>query len=318
MLTSASTELFPSVPRAEAGDLTMTNHFDVVARPKMSLSSSYSGLVMRVYRWIWLGRIQSRRPDIPPGSLVLAAHYNGAVDGFVYGSQVPPARAVVSVQWHGNALGRALFPGIAVQRSKDAGKGGSNLHAFREMTGALAAGERLLFFPEGTSRLGRERLPIGRGTLLLLRSVRALSPRPALYFTAAHYHAPTCWRSDVSVGWVGPVALPASPDDDETWVKAQLLAAQDAAYAPPAPKSLRLLPLAALCALPYLPVWGVVGLAARRMADDDNVISLWKFLIGVPATLVALLVYTVLGTWLGAPVWVPLLSLLGGWALWKR
>src|SRR5688572_22839049 len=109
----------------------------------MSLSSSHSGFVLTLYRCIWLGRIVSKMPPIPPGSLVLAAHYNGLVDGFVYGSQIPSARGVVSAQWHRHLIGRLLFPGIAVQRAKD-GPGGNNIQAFRDMTAALTAGERLL------------------------------------------------------------------------------------------------------------------------------------------------------------------------------
>jgi 1-acyl-sn-glycerol-3-phosphate acyltransferase len=284
----------------------------------MAFSSGYSSFVLRVYRWLWLGRIASRRPDIPPGALVLAAHYNGLVDGFVYGSQLPPARAVVSVQWHRSFLGRVLFPGIAVQRAKDAGKGGDNLHAFRQMTAALAAGDRLLFFPEGTSRLGLARLPIGRGTLLLLKSVRRCSPPPPIFFCAAHYHTPTRWRSHVSLGWIGPLQLPESPAADESWVTEHLLAAQTAAYARPSPRVVGLTSLGALLAAPYLPVWAVAGWLAHRIADDDNVISLWKFLAGVPLTVGALVLYTGVAAGLGLPLWLPLASLLGGALLWNQ
>lgn len=283
----------------------------------MARSSSYSGFLLRAYRWIWLGRISSQRPEIPAGALILAAHYNGLVDGFVYGSQLPPARAVVSVQWHRHLIGRLLFPGIAVQRAKD-GAGASNLQAFREMTAALTSGDRLLFFPEGTSQLGTARLPIGRGTLLLLKSLRRPGPPPPIFFCAAHYHTPTRWRSAVTLGWVGPVAPPASPADDEQWVADCLLAAQSAAYARAAPASLRLTPLAAVLAAPYLPWWAVVRHFALRAADGENVISLWKFLIGVPATLLALAAYTVLAGFLGLPLWLPFASLVGGWLLWNR
>lgn len=302
----------------ERHGLTTSDLPRVVNTCDMSLSSSYSGFVLRVYRWLWLGRIASDRPDIPSGSLVLAAHYNGLVDGFAYGSELPPARAVVSVQWHRHLAGRLLFPGIAVQRAKDGGKGGENLSAFRQMTGALTAGDRLLFFPEGTSRLGTVRLPVARGTLLLLKSMRRSTPAAPIFFCAAHYHTPTGWRSHVSLGWVGPVALPESPGEDEAWVTRHLLAAQDAAYARPAPSVLGLTPVAALLAVPYLPLWTAVSWLAHRAADDRNVISLWKFLFGVPATLLALVAYTVLAEWAEVPPWLPIVSLFGGWSLWNR
>lgn len=283
----------------------------------MARSSSYSGFVLRAYRWIWLGRIRSKRPEIPPGALILAAHYNGLVDGFVYGSQLPPARAVVSVQWHRHLAGRLLFPGIAVQRAKD-GAGASNLQAFRQMTAALKSGDRLLFFPEGTSQLGPTRLPIGRGTLLLLKGLRRPGPPPPIFFCAAHYHTPTRWRSAVTVSWVGPIAPPESPNNDEQWVTDNLLTAQSKAFAPSAPVSFGLTPLAAIVAAPYLPVWALVRHFALRAADGENVISLWKFLIGVPATLLALVTYMVVAGCLGLPLWFPFASLLGAWLLWNR
>jgi 1-acyl-sn-glycerol-3-phosphate acyltransferase len=284
----------------------------------MALSSSYSALLTRLYRWWWLGRIDSHTPEIPPGSLILAAHYNGAVDGFVYGSRLPPFLAVISVQWHRSLIGRWLLPGIAVKRAKDRGSAAGNLAAFREMSLRLRAGERLLFFPEGTSRLGRERLPIGRGTLLLLRSLRAGGLRPRVFFVAAHYHDPTRWRSNASLGWVGPTDLPEANDGDETWIRENLLRAQAVAYAAPVPRSYRWTWLGALLALPYLPFWAATSALARRTADDENVIALWKFIFGVPVTFVALAGYVFLTGWLNLPLWIAPVSLAGGWLLWNR
>jgi hypothetical protein len=274
---------------------------------------------MRVYRWLWIGRIRSASPAIPPGSLIFAAHYNGLVDGFVYGSQSPGALGVISIQWHRHLVGRLLFPGIAVQRAKDAGKaGGDNLNAFRQMVAALGAGERLLFFPEGTSRLGTARLPVARGTLLLLKSAQRLTPPPPVFFVAAHYHDPTRWKSAVTLGWIGPVAPPSVAAEHERWVNENLLAAQALAYAAPPPRRFGLTIVAGFFALPYLPLWALVGVAARRIADEDNVISLWKFLLGVPATLLLLVVYTVVAMCSGFPWWAPAASLAGGWLLWNR
>jgi hypothetical protein len=161
-------------------------------------------------------------------------------------------------------------------------------------------------------------LPIARGTLLLLKSVRRATPPPAVFFCAAHYHSPTRWRSHVDLGWIGPVALPESATDDETWVTTNLLAAQAIAYERPAPRVMGLTVLAALLGAPYLPLWAIVTWLARRIADDDNVISLWKFLIGTPATLLALIIYTVVFGFVGWPLWLPLASLVGAWLLWNR
>jgi 1-acyl-sn-glycerol-3-phosphate acyltransferase len=281
-------------------------------------SSRHGALLMRLYRWLWLGRIESRPPEIPRGSLILAAHYNGLVDAFVYGSQLAAFIGVISAQWHRTLIGRWLLPGIAVKRAKDRGSNANNLAAFRLMVGQVQAGARLLFFPEGTSRLGMERLPIGRGTLLLLRGLRSGDTPPAVFFTAIHYHQPTRWRSNVSVGWVGPVAMPESSAQDEAWVQAHLLQAQSAAYSLPARPAYRWTWLAALLAWPYLPVWALTARLARRTADEENVIALWKFILGVPFTLIAWGAYTAIAAWWGLPWWIASASLTGGWLLWNR
>jgi 1-acyl-sn-glycerol-3-phosphate acyltransferase len=283
-----------------------------------SRASSRSALLMRFYRWIWLGRIESRPPEIPRGSLILAAHYNGLVDAFVYGSQLSSFIGVISAQWHLSFVGRWLLPGIAVKRAKDRGANAINLTAFRLMVGQMQAGERLLFFPEGTSRLGPARLPIQPGTLLLLRLLRREPAPPAVFFAAACYHQPTLWRSSVSVAWVGPLDLPTSPDGDIDWISAGLLKAQAAAYARPIPSSSRVTWLAPVVALPFLPAWFLAASLARRTADDENVIALWKFIFGVPVTLLALGGLTAIFVLIGWPWCMPLASLIGGWLLWKK
>jgi hypothetical protein len=284
----------------------------------MSFLALHSSFVTAVYRWIWLGRIDGQTPPLPPGAVVLAAHYNGAVDGFTYGSQLPPFFAVVSMQWHRTPLGRWLVPGIAVQRAKDGSGGGRNLSAFRAIVGRLRAGERLLFFPEGTSQLGLERLPVQPGTLLLFRQLRREAISPAIFFTAARYDQPTLWRSSVALAWVGPLALPASAGDDARFVTDGLLAAQSAACARPVPRASRTAWLAPVVALPFLPTWWLVARLAARTADDRNVIALWKFIFGVPLTVLNLLGLTLLALKLNLPACLAPVSLAGGWLLWRK
>ena len=237
----------------------------------MPTTAKHSGSITRFYRWLWLGKVVSFPPDIPPGSVIFAAHYNGAIDGFTYGSQLGAFVAVVSVQWQRTPFGRWLWPGIPVKRNKDSGSTASNTTAFRAIFHALECNDRLLFFPEGTSRLGLERLPVQPGTLLLLRKFRTMKPVPAVFFTAAHYHQPTRWGSAVSLSWTGPVPLPANATEDETWVRDNLLRVQSEAYAMPAPTPRRWWWLGALIALPYLPLWLVVAAAAHRIASDLSV-----------------------------------------------
>lgn len=273
----------------------------------------------RLYRSLWFGRVEGRAPAMG-GGLVLAAHYNGAVDGFLYGSQLPPFSAVVAAQWHRTGLGRFLLPGITVERRKDGVTGAANLSAFRRILTALQAGRRVLFFPEGTSRLGEERLPIQPGTLLLLRQLRRSCPEVPVYFAGARYDDPTSWGSSARLGWVGPLPLPADPTTDSAWVRDGLLEAQAAAQSAPRLRrpgqALRRV-LGGLLALPYLPVWWLTGRAARRIADGQNVIALWKFIVGVPATALALVVWFAVCQGLFGAGWVAAVSLFAGWWLWK-
>ena len=249
----------------------------------------------------------------------MAAHYNGALDGYTYGSQLAPFDGVVSVQWHRTALGRFLLPGIAVERQKDGVKGAANLIAFRKILAALQAGRLVLFFPEGTSRLGSERLPIQPGTLLLLRQIRKACPAIPIYFCAADYRTPTCWGSDVAFGWEGPLPVRAESADDAAWVMDGLLKAQARAQAAPLnPRSKILRAWALLVASPFLPVWWLVERRARKTADDTNVIALWKFIYGLPATALAWLVLSLLVQATLGHGWIVTASLVSGWALWKQ
>jgi len=107
-------------------------------------------------------------------------------------------------------------------------------------------------------------------------------------------------------------------EPDAAWVAENLRAAQAAAYAAPAPRQFHLTAVAALLAAPYLPLWAFVAILARRIADDTNVISLWKLLFGVPLTLIFAIGLTAFAIAAGYGWWWPVASLIGGWLLWNR
>lgn len=239
----------------------------------------------------------------------------------------PKLLGVISAQWHRSALGRVLLPAIAVTRGKDrrADEGGGNLGAFKAMLAGLDGNNALLYFPEGTSRLGPERLPVQRGTELLLRMARKEHPALPVYFAAANYEHPTLWRSRVRIALDGPHAIPEGRSGLGDWVTEGLLRAQSKALAQPFPQRPDWLPplrrtVATLCLLPVAPAGLAARWAIRRKADDSNVISLWRLLGGVPAVLLCWLVWAGFGlatgqTWLALAV--PLTTLIGV-ATWTR
>ena len=194
-----------------------------VASRSFTALARHTARVTRLYRWLCFGRIQPAATILPDGpAVVLAAHYNGLLDGFVYCALSKHLLAVLSTQWHGSALGRFLLPGVGVVRSKEQEKGASatgNTAAFKSMQAIVQAGHPLLFFPEGTSRLGPERLPVQRGTALLLKLAQGVQADMPVYFAAAHYEHPTCWRSRVSLALDGPHQLPAERDAWLEWVQ---------------------------------------------------------------------------------------------------
>lgn len=277
-----------------------------------------------LYRWLAFDRVDT--PVVAKGpAIILAAHYNGLLDGFVYSALSPRMLGVISAQWHRGALGRFLLPAIPVTRAKDEAGGSGNLAAFKAMLAGLAQGSDLLYFPEGTSRLSPERLPIQRGTELLLRMAHKEQPGLPVYFAAANYERPTLWRSRVRIALDGPHAIPESRAGLSDWVAEGLLRAQTNALAQPFPDRPAWLPrlrraLAALLLLPVAPARPASAWAIRRMADDSNVIALWRLLGGVPAVLLCWLAWAIAGLAVG-PGWLTLgvpFSTLLGVAVWTR
>ena len=306
---------------------------------QIEIVARHSACVAALYRWLGF-HLERPVPVVPnrpakaeSGAVVLAAHYNGLMDGFVYMALSHQMLATPSAQWHRTWLGRLLIPGVTITRAKDrerdkdkseAGSGASNTAAFKTMQSVVRAGHPLLFFPEGTSRLGRERLPVQGGTALLLSRVRRELPDTPVFFTAAHYEQPTLWRSRVAVALDGPHHIPEDRDSLVAWVEAGLLRAQEKAYALPfAARSatlLRLRQLLGTCLLlPVFPVWPATRWAIHRFADDSNVISLWRLLAGAPVVVVCWLAW-VLVALLTAQWWlIPavILSTLLGILLWQ-
>lgn len=133
--------------------------------------------------------------------LFLGLHRNGALDGVAYLRAVPGAAYLVSAQLHRSALGRFLFPGIAVARRKDRERGihTANDSAIDQCIEHLAGNGQLFVMPEGTSTLGRSHLPFKSGAARIafehLRQNRRLTIVPL----AIHYECAWRWQRRVHI-----------------------------------------------------------------------------------------------------------------------
>lgn len=154
-------------------------------------------------------------PTIPQGRPVLyiGLHRNGALDGIPYLQAVPNAAFLVSAQLQRSALGRFLFPGIAVARGKDRQRGivADNQAGIDRCVDHLSAGGRLFVMPEGSSSLGPRHLPFKTGAARIAHEVLARCGTLTVVPLAIHYESAVEWQSRVEVIASKPLILTASP-----------------------------------------------------------------------------------------------------------
>ncbi|HEY6094116.1 MAG TPA: 1-acyl-sn-glycerol-3-phosphate acyltransferase [Gallionellaceae bacterium] len=177
--------------------------------------------------WLWrlIARLAFNRVDVVgkeriPASgpiLFVATHRNGALDAAPYSLAVPAAMPMVSAQLHRLPLGRFLFQGIAVARTKDRNRGieANNTEATRHCIDLLKGDGQLFIMPEGTSTLGHAHLPYHRGAARILHAALGTGVRPAIVPLAVHYEDPTVWQSRAEVV-VGEPIFPQASDDVAT------------------------------------------------------------------------------------------------------
>lgn len=155
------------------------------------------------------------RGVLPPAQsgpvLYLGLHRNGAADGIPYLHTVPGAAYLVSAQLHRSALGRFVFPGIAVARPKDIRRGISadNEGGLARCIEHLVAGGALFIMPEGTSTLGPRHLHFKPGAAKIAHEVLQRGGRLSVVPLALHYECAWEWQSRIEVVIDAPVPLPA-------------------------------------------------------------------------------------------------------------
>lgn len=156
------------------------------------------------------------RNRLPPSgaTLYVATHRNGALDAAPYSLAVPNAIPMVSAQLHRTILGRFLFQGIPIARTKDRSRGieVDNTKAVAHCINLLKEGGQLLVMPEGTSTLGPRHLPFHRGAARIAHAAINAGVVLTIIPLGVHYEDATVWQSRVEV-LVGE-AVRLDPDDD--------------------------------------------------------------------------------------------------------
>lgn len=151
------------------------------------------------------------RPSLPGdcGVLYLGLHRNGVMDALPYIEAAPNAAYLVSAQLHRTALGRFMFPGIAVSRDKDRSRGieADNRQSIARCVDLLASGGELFVMPEGTSSLGPHRLPLKPGAARIAQAVLARGRPLTVVPVAVHYECAWAWQSRVEVVFGTPLHL---------------------------------------------------------------------------------------------------------------
>lgn len=146
--------------------------------------------------------------------LFVALHRNGAVDGYVYKSQIQQINFLISVQLRRSWIGRIFFCGIEVARKKDKAttQNIDGITAIEACADYLQQGGELLILPEGSSNLGHLHLPFHKGAArTLVRLVDSSDSLPAVVPLGIHYEQAWAWQSDVEVVVGAPIdtSLPA-------------------------------------------------------------------------------------------------------------
>ncbi len=170
------------------------------------MSSHWYRLLSRLLVFLYYHRVRVLNEQLIPRSgpvLFVALHRNGAVDGYVYKSQLPRINFLISVQLRRSLIGRIFFGGIEVARKKDkttTSETADGNTAIDTCADYLRHGGELLILPEGTSDLGHRHLPFHKGAArTLAQLMEGPHSLPAVIPLGIHYEQAWAWQSDVEV-----------------------------------------------------------------------------------------------------------------------
>lgn len=224
---------------------------------------------------LFAGRMRVTGAERVPAAgpvLFVGRHRAGLMDGWLYAHALPrPTRFVIAARLRRNVLLRPFVAGIAVMRRKEGGeRTAANRAALAACRAELRAGGTVFVFPEGTSSLGPDPLPLEPGAALLARTV----PGTAVVPLDIHYADPLRLGTGVAVAVGPPCHVP--PGATAAQAQAIIAAALDSVVAGGSAGSVGL----------RHPVQWVAERIGRRLADDDTAVLTWATLVGLPLQLV--------------------------------
>jgi 1-acyl-sn-glycerol-3-phosphate acyltransferase len=168
----------------------------------------------------WRVRVEGVE-KIPPGPCVLVANHQSMADilalmGLGVDFKFVAKASLFDVPLVGWMMRRLRYVGL------ERGRPGSHADMLVTCGELLAAGERVLIFPEGTYASGPERLPFKRGAFRLAQKAQVplvpvvLEGTGALVFEDGPWFSPT---GRVTVRVMDPLPPPEPDADDEPWVR---------------------------------------------------------------------------------------------------
>ena len=172
---------------------------------------AYRSALLWTWRRLYFGSVTvAGRVPAQPGALYLSTHRNGGIDGAIAShaagsSPVPVAASQITRSLWGRWTGC-----IEVVRSTDRERHGHAKGVREPLADALArlaAGESLLWFPEGTSDGGPTLLPVKHGAARLLAQAVEQGIGVRVLVIGLHYQQMDALQSDVEVDVAEPQEL---------------------------------------------------------------------------------------------------------------
>lgn len=262
----------------------------------------YMSLFLRLLAKIYFDRIEVKGTIPSKPAFYVSNHRNGAVDGLViYSIFQHKLKTVIGKNLTNNAFMRLFFRGqLEIYRyPENMAQMRHNRKELKRINSEIENGTSVLLFPEGTSHLGKGLLEIRKGVAHIVTSLNERKIVPI----GLHYEKGWSFRSRVFVHVGEPVeivgeSIPEIVDE----VRSYMERVYDDDYEFEKPKknglvAIALFPIILLFFIANLLAMLIPYLIAKKFADDNNVITLWRILSGVPTFILQTIIYIVVAFW---------------------